>query len=405
MQPQELNNLFEQYLSETISESDQQRLWQTLNYPEFETQWQEFINKLYLRKDLHQLSSSNDIDTALARTRQRMLDENLIQAISLVSRPPSIIRYWPRYVAAAAAVLLVICAGYFWIFSNREIRNNNLVSVQLQQDVAAPTDGAILQLADGSTINLDSASTGTILTQGGSDVIMQNGRLQYRPSENLQATPVWNTVFTPRARLFAITLPDGTQVWLNAGSSIRYPTFFTGKERKVEIEGEVFFDVAKNASMPFRVSHKNFHIDVLGTQFNINAYDDRQYITTSLLEGAISFSADVKDGGKLQPYQMKPGDKARFQAVSGHLQVIPDADIMESVAWKNGRFSLNGPFREIMSDIARWYDVDLQYSGSMPDKYLEGSVPRNTPLSQILKVISSVAKVQFETDGKKLIIK
>lgn len=308
-------------------------------------------------------------------------------------------------IAAAAAIVTILSAGiYLYLIRTLPVDtsgNNNGITL-LQKDRPPGKEGAILTLADGSVIVLDSAQNGALAVQGNVQVVKQdNGQLTYlAPSvSNPANTPVvLNTLATPRGRQFQVTLPDGSRVWLNAASSIRYPTAFTGRERKVEITGEAYFEVAKDPSKPFIVTSKALTVSVLGTHFNINAYEDEAAIHTTLLEGAVK----VNNGNST--VQLKPGEQASWQypgtaGKSTGIQVH-DANTDEAIAWKNGHFEFNGNIRGIMRQIARWYDVEIQYAGNVTDKALGGAIARTENISQVLNMLQLTGSIHCTLEGR-----
>lgn len=317
---------------------------------------------------------------------------------------------------SAAAVFIVAVAGAA-IFNNQSSSKTG----QIVQVASAPvhdrlpaSSGAILTLADGSNIVLDSTANGNIATQGNVDVTKNNGQLVYAGSssantsapENGRASITYNTLATPRGRQFQLTLPDGTKAWLNAASSIHYPTEFLGEERKVAITGEVYFEVAKLAGKPFKVSYGTAaagqgEIEVLGTHFNINAYSDEPTMNTTLLEGSVRIvSLDGAPGNPLQSLILQPGKQA---AQSAKIETRT-ADIETVMAWKNGRFYFNEtPVQDILRQVARWYDIDVVYTKPIPEKKFTADLSRQTQLSEFLKILE-LSGYHFTIDAKTLTV-
>jgi ferric-dicitrate binding protein FerR (iron transport regulator) len=213
---------------------------------------------------------------------------------------------------------------------------------------------------------------------------------------------------TPKGRQFQVTLPDGTKVWLNAGSSIRYPTVFNGGERKVEVMGEAYFEVAHNAKMPFKVNVNNkAELEVLGTHFNVNAYDNEATINTTLLEGSVKVGSRSRSPsgaiGKLQSAVLKPGNQAVLTHDS-RLTIHDNVDVNQVMAWKNGLFNFEGAtFREIMNELERWYDIEIVYEKTVPDIEFEGKMTRDVPLHDLLKMLER-SDIHFRIEGRKLIV-
>jgi ferric-dicitrate binding protein FerR (iron transport regulator) len=196
-----------------------------------------------------------------------------------------------------------------------------------------------------------------------------------------------------------LELPDGTKVWLNSSSSLTYPVIFKGKERGVELTGEAYFEVAKNAASPFFVKTSSQTIKVLGTHFNINSYQDEKSVKTTLLEGSV----EVTGNGTRQITSLKPGQQAVNSA--GNIKIISDADIDEAVAWKNGKFLFrNTDLQTVMRQLSRWYDVEVTYQGVVAAKHYRGRISRNVPVSQVFEILKT-SGVNFIINGRTIIVK
>ncbi|MGV3509862.1 MAG: FecR family protein, partial [Sphingobacteriaceae bacterium] len=224
-----------------------------------------------------------------------------------------------------------------------------------------------------------------------------NGQLQYLSlnSDNKQEV-LYNTLSIPRGGQYKVVLPDGTQVWLNAASSLKYPTAFNGNERVVQLEGEAYFEVAKNAAQPFRVEVKDVKVTVLGTHFNINGYTDEAHIKTTLLEGSVKISK-----GPVQQL-LHPGEQA-ITGKSSTIEVVK-ANSDEVLAWKNGYFNFHrSNLQEVMRQLSRWYDVDIKYEGKVPDREFGGEISRNSKASEVLKILE-LSDVHFRIEGEHIIV-
>lgn len=308
--------------------------------------------------------------------------------------------------AAAACTLLVLGAGmYYWTSHKTKQPSSALVMHPI--DIAPGRTGAILTLADGSEVVLDSLGNQVIATQNGTKVVMLQGGLTYDPTGAADGRVVYNTMTTPKGRQFQVTLPDGTRVWLNAASSITYPTAFRGKERPVTVTGEVYFEVAKNAGMPFLVNVAGKEaIAVLGTSFNVNAYTDEATINTTLLEGSVKViqTPEVKGTtpGSNATVVLKPGQQA--QMASARIKVIENANLDQVVAWKSGVFNFEDTrLEEVMRQLERWYDIDVIYEHGIPDIEFGGKITKGVSLNGLL-VLLKRADVHFRQEGRKLII-
>lgn len=299
---------------------------------------------------------------------------------------------------AAAAVLAAAMTG-FWLW------NSNNATTQLPQPHAKETtikpgaDGAILTLADGSQVVLDTAANGLIATQSNAAVIKKNGQLVYQNGNDEAAEPAINLLTTPRGRQYRLMLPDGTSVWLNAGSSIRYPAFFKGTKREVTVSGEAYFEVAQGAKQPFMVNTAEQTIEVLGTAFNINTYDNEPAIRTTLLEGAIS----VKPLASTDKKMLRPGQQTVMER-SGNRLEVKEVDAAQAIAWKNGMFRFDhATIPDVMRQLERWYDVEVTYQGTVPRNIFGGKIERNLPLAGVLKFLEE-SGVTFKTEGRHITV-
>ena len=311
--------------------------------------------------------------------------------------------------AAAAVFLLVAATGTVLIV--RSTSTWSRVAVQktptpAQPDIQPGSNKALLTLADGSTIALDSAHPGSLMRQGNTQVLkLAGGQLKYNAIAGAEHSSVsYNVLSTPRGGQYRLVLPDGSRVWLNAASAIRYPTAFNGRDREVEISGEAYFEIAKNASMPFRVLTVNhlgdagpMTIDVLGTSFNVNAYADEDAIRTTLLEGLVKVTKGSNAG------LLQPGQQAQLQK-NGALSWMQDANVEAAVAWKNGVFEFGDEeLPVILRQISRWYDVDVVYEGTVPTDRFTGRVSRNTTLSGVLKILK-LSGIAVTVENNKIIV-
>lgn len=315
---------------------------------------------------------------------------------------------WKQAAAAVALLCLLGTAAYLLLDSGerKTVSEQPAAIKSLPSDEIKPGGNiALLTLADGSVIVLDSASDGLLGIQGNTQIEkLENGLLVYKingqtVSENDEA--FYNTITTPRGGQYQVTLSDGTKVWLNAASSIRFPVFFTGSERKVEVTGETYFEVAKNEKLPFKVKAVNSEVEVLGTHFNINAYDDEASIKTTLLEGKVKISVP-SSAGQGASYLL-PGQQSGISKV-GKISVLNNADTEEAVAWKNGRFQFkSADLRSILRQIARWYDVDIEYKEAV-DLHFTGQLTRNDNVSKVFEKLQLTGEVHFRTEGRKIIV-
>ncbi len=301
------------------------------------------------------------------------------------------IRRWSW--AAAVAVLLAGTVTDYYM--SRRVSQQPVTVVA---DIAPGSNKAILTLADGSTVTLDSAGH-QVIRQAGAIVQQNGGQLQYHVQGGT-ASVRYNVLTTPRGGQFQVKLPDGTMVGLNASSSLRYPTVFTGKERLVEITGEAYFEVTKDVRQPFKVQiDEKTAVDVLGTHFNVNAYASDPQFTTTLLEGAVR----VRQGNT--SLLLHPGQQVRIKGEEG-MRLQNDADIDKAIDWKNGLFDFNDvQLEELMRQVARWYDIEVVYEKGIPDVEFVGKMGRDVPLSVLLKWLRDFdLHFRVEQDGRRIII-
>ncbi len=397
MKNETLSYLLQKYLEGTLSEPESASLTAFIN---------DDANKDRVTEELTRLSlqhpASGDFDEARFMPLLTAIfnaDKPLIQQPAKLYPVPaqkSAIRkrviYW-----AAASVLFVTGTFLYFQYEVQRKRANNKVASGPVNDIRPGGNKAILTLANGSKIILDSTLNGAIAAQGNIRISkLKEGELLYRPTAEATEAVVYNTLTTPRGGQYQVTLSDGTQIWLNAASSITYPTVFTGDQRNVTITGEVYFKVATDKSRPFRVkAGDRMTVDVLGTEFNINAYEDGHTITTTLLQGA------VKVGNSQSQQVLSPGQQAQAaNEEGGKIRVIDEADLEQAVAWKNGMFYFKrDDIEAVMKQIERWYDVQVLFN-KKSRFHFTGKVPRQSNVSQVLKTIALTEAVQFTIDGK-----
>lgn len=386
--PENILALIEKYQSGTINTNEQQHL----------DEWYHSFND----EEAVINSRANDTPQQLNERLKIRLQQTILEQKNNVI---PMRRRW-RLPAAAAAVALIILASATFLFFSSKYPQQQLAAVKQvkkkpKTDFAPGGNKAVLTLADGSAIVLDSAVNGTISNQGKIKVVkLDNGLLAYsingqQVTENDAA--FFNTISTPRGGQYQVTLSDGTRVWLNAASSIRFPVMFAGKERKVEITGEAYFEVAKNKQMPFKVKANSSEIEVLGTHFNVNAYNDEAATRTTLLEGSVKIKKDNYSA------LLVPGQQSQVNK-NGEIKVVNNADIEEVVAWKDGLFILKkADIPSVLRQIARWYDVDIVYKGNVPPGRITGDMPRNMKLSKMLEVMELVG-VHFKIEDNKVLV-
>jgi len=318
---------------------------------------------------------------------------------------------WFTYAAASIVLLLLVGGVYFWLNERHKRQPEYAKERSYKGDALPARPGAILTLANGQKILLDSAANGALANEGGARVSKKADGVVYDNTDK-KATVAWNTMTTPWGRQYQLTLADGTKVWLNAGSSLTYPTVFAGKQRTVMVTGEVYFEVAHNGQMPFIVEKGDVKVQGAGTHFNMNTYDDENALKVTLLEGSVHVSAiPDKSGlaGNPQSAILKPGEQAVISPSIGGgrgeaLTIDHSPDLEQVMAWKNGRFVFAGSdIGQLMRQLARWYNVEVEYKIPVTDLFY-AEIPRNTRLSDVLKALELTGKVHFTIAGNKVIV-
>ncbi len=391
-----LEYLFNCYFEKTGTREEKEELLRLINRSQYDDQLKDLMDRAWLR-----LSSAYRLN---GEQSDRILSEILT---SLTIRPEStslpaagIIRMRIiRWSAVAAAVLLLFVAGWEWYKNNpgERMEKPPAMTVQYKNDIAPGGNKAVLILANGSAVVLDSAHNGVVARQGNMQILKLNGRLSYNNLKEKQTEQVlYNTIVTPRGGQYQVVLPDGSKVWLNAASSLRFPVAFTGTEREVEITGEAYFEVAKNKDMPFVVKNGEMEVQVLGTDFNVNAYEDEPGIKVTLVEGSVRVAqADTHYSQLIEPGQAAVLSKSG----SGNIKV-ETADVEEATAWKNGLFVFNNTnIQSVMRQITRWYDTEVTYTGNI-NAHLNGMISRNTDLSRVLHMLELTGEAHFKVEGK-----
>lgn len=296
---------------------------------------------------------------------------------------------------AAASILLLLTAGGGYLYLHKNGPATTVQTSQPAPDIAPGGYKATLTLADGTVVTLDSNGN-QALSQGATAIRQRGGQLTYTTTGSGAGASL-NTLTTPRGGMMRVTLADGTQVWLNAASSLRYPTTFTEEQRQVELTGEAYFEVAKDAHQPFYVKvGDKMKVEVLGTHFNINAYTDEAGIHTTLLEGSIRIVSGTEQR------ILQPGQQAQ---TGTSIFIKENTDLNQVMAWKNGIFDFTGrSLPAVLRELSRWYDITVEYEGNVPDKQYWGAVGRDLSLSQVLKGLEK-AGVHFRiTEDRKLIV-
>ncbi|MGN6265345.1 MAG: FecR family protein [Ginsengibacter sp.] len=372
----------EQLLSMIENETDSEGITQTLK---------EYWEKSGQKSDVRE----SELDIKFALLMQDAKPATPVVPIVSAKRK---LRWTIRYAAAVIILCMLSVSAYFLFNPRQEDQISKTASIHKEKnDVSPGRNTAMLTLANGTTINLDSAANGALTTQGNAKILNLNGLLSYNTVGNKSSEVVYNTISTPRGGQYQLMLADGSKVWLNAASSLRFPASFVGKERKVELMGEAYFEVAKNATMPFKVKVHGMEVEVLGTHFNINSYDNESMVRTTLLEGSIKINKDDKSS------LLKPGQQAQMNE-AGEIKIINNVDVEEAIAWKEGKFQFDkADIHAIMRQLARWYDVEVEYKGNV-SSHFGGTISRDVNLSQVLNMLHLTGEVNFKIEGKKVVV-
>jgi ferric-dicitrate binding protein FerR (iron transport regulator) len=294
--------------------------------------------------------------------------------------------------AVAAAVIILIVAGIY-MYQNNNYKNSTTSLSNEKQDIMPGSDMATLTLDNGQKIILNNKGADTTINSQ-VKILRKDGQLVYNGNTSANAL-VYNTLTVPRKGQYKLVLPDGTKVWLNAESSIRYPVAFIGNERKVFVTGETFFEVAKDKSKPFRVVASNITVEALGTQFDINAYSNEPFFAATLVEGLVRISNGAKEN------ILKPGQQA--QIANDNLKIV-DTNVDEVTAWKNNQFKFSGTsIDEIMRQVERWYDADVEFKDSIT-LHLNATIERDVPVSKLLHIFEETGQLHFKIEDKKIFV-
>ena len=395
-----LEYLMEQYFNNTCSEAERQELLRLVDKGTHDEAIKAYMDASVNRlSDKYRLGPEQSKQIQAAILGMEPMDTSPVDAEPLDTTPVIALepkgRTARRWIGWAAALFLLAAGGGTYIFVNtRTNKQLAVAAIHYKGDVVPGHNGAVLHLSDGRTVVLDSAQNGEVARQGTIQAVKENGKLKY---VGKTVEVVYNTITTDRGRQWQLVLPDGTRVWLNASSSIHYPLSFTGKERRVEITGEAYFEVVHNEKMPFRVQVRSASggeeglIEDVGTAFNINAYPDEPVMKTTLVEGAANVNGNL----------LKPGQEA---VILNREVSISDANIPQALAWKNGFFGFDhADIHTVMRQLARWYDVEVKFEGDPDNAPFQGKIGRQLTLAQVLKGLEQV-HVHFRIEEDKRIV-
>lgn len=389
MKQAEFQHLMEKYIANELSEQEFNLLWDALKEPGHRVAWTAFM---------HQVWEHAGAELPGSREAQEQVREQMGLAGRKRTGMVKRMAWW------AAACLVVLSVGIS-LFNIKKNRPAPLVQTATphKNEVRPGGNRAMLTLADGSVVELDSTGNGVIGNQGNTKVTkLANGRLAYQSTGKTSAAVLYNTMRTPRGGQYQVTLPDGTKVWLNAASSLTYPVTFTGAERLLKVTGEVYFEASQDPQHPLRIQVLSDdgglkgEVTVLGTHFNINAYDNEGAVKTTLLQGAIKVS---KGSGAAQI--LRPGQQAR---IDNGIELVEPADMEEITAWKEGYFKFSkADVGAVMRQAERWYDIKAEYPNGVPDDLFSGSLPRNVSLPHFLEILE-YSDINASVKGRSVIV-
>jgi len=307
--------------------------------------------------------------------------------------------FWPYFTKVAVAASLLVFVGIGYIYQTRFQKTVPVAISHAAHEILPGGNKAILKLADGRVIDLDQKGSGPIAVQNG--VVahqLNNGILKYDTKGNGKLSLQTNVINIPRGGKFQLVLSDGSRVWINAMSELKFPSAFSGNERVVELSGEAYFEVAKDSRRPFVVKTANQQVQVLGTHFNVNSYPDETEIKTTLAEGRVL----VTSGGK--SVSLKPGEQSRLNRGFNSLSLVRDIDLEEELSWKNEIFAFNNDdIKTVMRQLSRWYDLDVIYKGKVSNERYFGEIPRNSKLSEVFEILQ-LNHVDIKITGKTMVI-
>lgn len=390
-----LKDLIEKYIANSCTKKELEQLLFMIEN-EKETEFLTQTLKDYWEKSGKETTlRESELDLKFALLMKEAKHETPVVSMASAKRK----RRWNFQYAAAVIIICMLSVSVYFLFKPKQQHQiSKTENIQIEKnDVPPGKNKAVLTLADGSSIILDTAANGTLTTQGNSKILNLNGMLSYNTLKNKSSEVLFNTISTPKGGQYQLMLADGSKVWLNAASSLRFPASFVGKERKVELLGEAYFEVAKNAAMPFKVKVNGMEVEVLGTHFNINSYDNESTIRTTLLEGSVKINKNNSSS------LLKPGEQAQMNK-AGEIKIIKDADVEEAIAWKEGKFQFDrADIHDIMRQLERWYDVDVEYQGTI-SSHFGGTISRDVNLSQVLNMLHLTGEVRFQVEDRKVVV-
>ncbi|MCX2453940.1 FecR family protein [Pedobacter sp. PLR] len=387
MTPETFKSLLSGYRTGSLSPAEQQQLMALLHDPAWREQLESLFTEDLSATEFPVNAGKEELDLVYEQVKLQTAEAKL-----LTFRPM-------RWAAAAVAVLAIGIGGYYLSSMPAKLNGDAISNVEQKGEHILPGGNkAVLTLSDGSQIELDDMANGEIAKESGVKITKTaDGRLLYTVREGLaHVKPAFNTISTPRGGQYQVALPDGTMVWLNAASSLKYPSSFTGKDRLVALTGEAYFEVAKDKKRPFKVKTEQQEVEVLGTHFNINAYDDEEVVKTTLIEGSVKVKLPSNKSAVLKPGQ---------QSVVLNDIKVNQVDANSAIDWKQGLFWFNDEsIYSIMRQFSRWYNIEVEYRGDVRNVRFGGQVSRMKNLAQVLRIMELTKSIQFKVEGNKIIV-
>lgn len=394
-------SLLERFFLNDVSLAERKQVVQWLLNPENDAsikQWMEAHWEIVSHSEFNSDGAEPDAEALWQNIQLKIKQQSISK--SAVSKPFSLLLSpLPKWMAAAAVLLIMSASALYFLqpIDKKKANDEDDKTLALKVDIAPPHSNlAVLTLADGTKVYIDSVKNGTLAQQDGIAITKQDeGQIAYKG--NASGVVTFNTLSLPRgSKPFHIVLSDGSHVWLNAASSITYPTSFTGTERKVNMTGEAYFEVAKLEGVPFTVSHNQMNVKVLGTHFNVNTYEDENVGKITLLEGLVQ----VEQSGKTQA--LTPGQQALV--FDEKIKMTESVDTEQVMAWKNGFFYFNGAdVKTIMRQIEKYYDVEVEYRDEINYQFV-AKISRQVNVSKFLEILELTNLIHFKIDGRKIIV-
>jgi ferric-dicitrate binding protein FerR (iron transport regulator) len=378
-----LQYLLEIYFKETASEQETMELMRILEKEESNEELQTLLDSMW--------SKFLPVDEAWTEEKKGEQYHEILQRIKRNQAPVKRINTW-RIIVAAAVIVGVVATGAIFYTHQPTVQKPQVAAVnKVVKDIPPGKDRAILTLENGTKVDLDSLQKSSAAMYGFQK--KNNNEIAFNASSQ---SITYNTLATPKGGKYKLMLPDGSMVWLNAASTLRFPTAFQGDTREVTVTGEAYFEIAPNAKQPFHVKVRDMDVQVLGTNFNVMAYDDENAINTTLLQGSVKV-AQGSNSSLLKPGQFSAIDK------DGAIK-IKEADVEETMAWKNDMFVFRAyDFKKVMRQLERWYNVTVVYKSKIPEGKYSGMIGRNNNISQVLNILKA-SGISFDINDNNTIV-